>query len=372
MGWSWTIGRIAGIKVRMHWTFLLLLAWVGVSFAVAGQGWEAGARAIVFVLAIFGCVVLHECGHALVARHYGVPTQDITLLPIGGVARMQRIPSEPEKELWIAVAGPAVNVVIAAILAFGLLISGGLGAVTSEPSLTASFFTNLMAVNIALVVFNVLPAFPMDGGRILRAFLAMRMDYLKATNIAAGIGQAMAILFGIVGLFWNPLLLLIALFVYLGAEAEAQAVRLKSLLGNAPVRDAMMTRFESLSPGDTLNTAVQALLAGSQQDFPVVDEAGFQGMLRRKDLVEALHNGQADRSVGEVQTPIEDVVGEDDRLQDVLERMRQIDCQSMPVFRGKELVGLVSLENVGELVMVRSATRHEGTPHDSERMVNVG
>jgi Zn-dependent protease/predicted transcriptional regulator len=328
-------------------------------------------RGVVFVLAIFGCVILHECGHALMARRYGIPTEDITLLPIGGVARMQRIPSEPEKELWIAVAGPAVNVVIAGVLAIGLLVGEGPRAVAVEPSVTASFFTNLMFVNVALVLFNLLPAFPMDGGRMLRAFLAMRMDYLKATNIAAGIGQAMAIVFGVVGLFWNPLLLLIALFVYLGAEAEAQAVRLRSLLGDAPVRDAMMTRFESLSPGDTLHTAVEALLAGSQQDFPVVDKTGFRGMLRRKDLVEALHNGQADRSVGDVQTTVEEVVGEDDRLQDVLELMRRIDCQSMPVFRDRELVGLVSLENVGELVMVRSAVQHRKTPHDVDRMVNA-
>lgn len=359
MRWSWTIGRIAGIKIRMHWTFLLLLAWVAAMFAAQGDGWRSAAEGVVFVLAIFGCVILHELGHALMARRYDVPTEDITLLPIGGVARLQRMPSEPKKEFWIAVAGPAVNVAIAAAIFIGLLAGVGLGAVTTEPSLAASFFINLMWVNVALVVFNLLPAFPMDGGRILRSLLAMRMDYLKSTNIAAGIGQAMAILFGIVGLFVNPLLLFIALFVYVGAEAEAQNVRMKNALGDLTVRNAMMTRFVTLPPDATLQRAVEELLAGAQQDFPIAGEDGFRGMLRRRDLVKSLQNGDGEQFVSQVATTIDQHVSEDDQLQDVMESMRQQDCQSLPVFRESELVGMISLENVGELIMVRSAKEDE-------------
>src|SRR5690606_25636371 len=168
MKWSWTVGSIFGIKLRIHWTFLLLLIWVGSSFMAQG-GLEAAARGIAFILAVFGCVVLHESGHALMARKFGVPTEDITLLPIGGVARMQRIPDVPMQEFWIAIAGPAVNVVIAGVLFLGLLATGGWKAATTWPSLTTSFFANLMFVNAILVAFNALPAFPMDGGRVLRS-----------------------------------------------------------------------------------------------------------------------------------------------------------------------------------------------------------
>lgn len=358
MKWSWTIGKIAGIRVRMHWTFLLLIAWIAVSYTASGAGWAAAGRGVGFVVAIFACVVLHECGHALTARRYGVETKDITLLPIGGLARMQRIPDHPWQEFWIAVAGPAVNVVIAAVLFLVLLMSPGLGAVTAEPSFTTSFLVNLMWVNVILVVFNLLPAFPMDGGRILRALLATRIPYARATQIAAGIGQAMAIAFGIAGLliFVNPLLLFIALFVFVGAEAENQLVQLRDVLGDATVSSAMMTKFRTLSPGDTLQTAVDELLAGAQQDFPVADAGGFRGLLRRRDLVEALRKQGPDAEIDAAIIPIEQVLTEDDALRGCVERMRQMDCQSLPVFRGDQLVGLLTLENVGEFIMIRSAT----------------
>lgn len=358
MTWSWTIGRIAGIRVRMHWTFLLLLAWVAIRYAAMGAGWVAAGRGVGFVLAIFACVILHEAGHALTARRYGVETKDITLLPIGGLARMQRMPTEPWHEFWIALAGPLVNVVIAAVLFVGLAISSGMGAIATEPSFTTSFFVNLMWVNVILVAFNVLPAFPMDGGRILRSLLATRISYAKATQIATGVGQAMAILFGVAGLFlfFNPLLLLIALFVYLGAEAENQMVQLRDTLGDTRVRSAMMTDFRTLSPEDTLQSAVDHLLAGAQQDFPVVDDRGLQGLLRRKDLVEALRKDGPDARVDSAAVPIEHVLHEDDVLRESLERMRELDCRCLPVLQDGELVGLLTFENVGELMMIRSAT----------------
>lgn len=364
MAWSWTIGKIAGIRVRMHWTFLLLLVWVAARYAATGAGWEAAAQGVGFVLAIFGCIVLHEAGHALVARRYGVETKDITLLPIGGLARMQRMPTEPMHEFWIAVGGPAVNVVIAGVLFLVLLIGSGLGAVTTEPSFTTSFLVNLMWVNVILVAFNVLPAFPMDGGRMLRSLLATKIPYAKATSIATGIGQAMAILFGVAGFFYNPLLLFIALFVYLGAEAENQVVQLRDVLGDTPVRSAMITNFRTLDPGDSLQTAVDELLAGSQQDFPVADQNGFQGLLRRQDLVDALRKDGPDAAIGSAVTPIETPLGEEDVLRDSLERMREMGCQSLPIFRDGELVGLLTFENVGEFVMIRHATqgKHAGSP----------
>ena len=359
MKWSWTIGKIAGIRIRMHWTFLLLLAWVAVSYSVEGGGWPAAVKGVVFVLAVFVCIILHETGHALTARRYGVETEDITLLPIGGMARMQRIPSNPRQEFWIAVAGPAVNVVIAAVLFLIVYAERGLGVVAEWPTFAASFLVNLMWVNVILVAFNILPAFPMDGGRVLRALLATRMPYARATETAAGVGQMMAILFGIAGLFYNPLLLFIALFVYLGAEAENQSVQLRDVLGDVPVGAAMMTRYRTLSLGDTLQTAVDELLAGAQQDFPVVDEAGFRGLLRRQDLVEAVRRDGPEAPIDSAVTPVavENIPDENDLLRDTLELMRKLGYQSLPVFKGGGLAGVITMENVGEYVMIRSATQ---------------
>lgn len=365
MAWSWTIGWIAGIRVRMHWSFPLLLIWVGASAAAQGESQAAILSGIGFILTLFGCVVLHEAGHAVTARRYGVVTESITLLPIGGVASMQRIPSEPWHEFWIAVAGPAVNVVIAGVLYLTIRLSGLHGAITAFPVSPGSFLVSLMAVNIALVLFNLLPAFPMDGGRVLRALLATRMDYVQATNIAATIGQAMAILFGIMGLFSqpiNPFLLFIAIFVYVGAEGEAQAVRFRSLLGGTTVGDAMITQFRSLRPDSTLQDAVNQLLAGSQQDFPVVDETGVKGLLRRSALVEALRQHGTEESVTVAMAPLPERLSSSAPLHDVVEHMRQSGTQALPVFEDHKLAGMLTMENVAELILVRAAkAAHDGT-----------
>jgi Zn-dependent protease len=223
------LGTLFGIPVYLHWTFLLLLGFVAFSQAIVSGSFSAGLGGVVFVSAIFGCVVLHEFGHALTARRFGIRTRDVTLLPIGGVARLERMPEDPRQEFWVALAGPVVNVAIAGMLALWLLLTG------LEPgglSMTGgSLAARLMSVNLALVAFNILPAFPMDGGRVLRALLAQRTGYVEATDLAAKIGRGMAVLFGIVGLFWNPLLVIIAIFVWSGAGQEAEMVRRRAALG---------------------------------------------------------------------------------------------------------------------------------------------
>ena len=221
---SWELGRINGIQVTIHWSFLMLAAVIG-SSALLSQGMLAAIGSVATLLAVFGCVVLHEFGHALAARRYGIGTHDITLYPIGGVARLERMPKDPWQELVVALAGPAVNVVIAAALFAGLRIAGQFGGVTTLGLLTAPFLIQLFWTNVALVVFNLLPAFPMDGGRVLRALLAMRLPYVQATTIAATTGQAMAVVFGVVGLLTMPMLMLVAVFVFVAARAEAEAVR---------------------------------------------------------------------------------------------------------------------------------------------------
>src|SRR5947209_7360172 len=241
MSWRWRLGEWFGIVVYMHVTFLLLLGWVALVSLGQGLGWVGALEGIVLILLVFACVVLHEYGHALTARRYGIRTRDITLLPIGGVARLERMPRDPVQELWVALAGPAVNVVIAAVLmALILLLRGvpalaGAGLFGGRP-LHDGLLPELLRVNIYLVLFNLLPAFPMDGGRVLRALLARRMAYERATRAAASVGQIMAFGFAFVGLLSNAFLLFIALFVYMGAEAEAQAVQVQSAFRGLPVR----------------------------------------------------------------------------------------------------------------------------------------
>src|SRR5688572_19607479 len=213
MRWSLRILTVSGIGIYVHITFLILVAWIGAIFFQSGGAVHA-VHGIVLILAVFACVVLHEFGHALTAKKFGIKTRDITLLPIGGVARLERMPEDPKQELWVALAGPAVNVVIAAVLFVVLQFTGGMESPSTLSVTGGPFLGRLLIVNSCLVLFNMLPAFPMDGGRIVRALLAMRMDYMKATQIAAGLGQGMACLFGFIGLFSNPFLVFIALFVW--------------------------------------------------------------------------------------------------------------------------------------------------------------
>lgn len=361
MKWSLRIGSLFGIGIYLHWTFLILIGLVVYSARSAGANLPAALASVVYVAAVFGCIVLHELGHALAARHYGIPTRDITLLPIGGVARLQRIPDDPRQEFVVAIAGPLVNVAIAAVLAIILLITDRIDTDHLWKPLSGGFLNSLMTVNVYLVLFNFLPAFPMDGGRMLRALLASRMEYTQATAIAARLGQFMAILLAIWGLFveGSPFMLFIALFVYLGAEGEAQLTQIRALLRDVPVRDAMMTRFRSLGASDTLQQAADELLAGTQQDFPVVEDGQFRGIVGRDALVQGLKEAGPAGKVGELTIPPCNSVHERDLLESVMEQMREAGCSTLPVLRGEQLVGLVSLENVGELMMIRSALRHE-------------
>ncbi|HYE03485.1 MAG TPA: site-2 protease family protein, partial [Phycisphaerales bacterium] len=318
------------------------------------------AYALALVLSVFGCVVLHELGHSLAAARYGVRTRRITLLPIGGVAALERIPEDPRQELVIAAAGPLVNVIIAAGIFAGLSLAGprpelmdrGLEGYLSPER----FLQSLMGINIVLVLFNLLPAFPMDGGRILRALLAMAVDHHRATMIAARIGQALAVVFGIIGLLsGNVVLVLVALFVFLGAEAENQAVQTRAGFGGLVVRHAMLSRFRALGASDTLRVASEELLAGSQQDFPVWDQDRVAGILLRGDLIRALAQHGMEAPVGQVMRTPCPVLAPGEPLSRAYDTMRSSGFTALPVAEGGRLVGLVTLDNITELVMVRTA-----------------
>ncbi len=352
--WSWNIGRIAGIPIYIHWTFLVLLAWIGYSGFRQGHSGQEAAVEVGFMLALFGCVVLHELGHALMARRFGVPTADITLLPIGGVARLQRMPDKPLEEFLVAIAGPLVNVVIVAIL-YAAGIRSQIIKTDEAILLTGGFWGRLMLVNGFLVLFNLLPAFPMDGGRILRSLLAMTMDYNKATQIAASIGQMMALGFAFLGLQSNPLLLLIALFVWIGAGAEATEVQQRTELRNVPVRDAMLTDYQTLVPEDTLSRAAELLLAGSQQDFPVIDDGRIVGALSRQALLRGLSKGGREALVSGFLDPAVGQVEAGSMLVPALSRMRETGASMLQVVEGDRTVGLLTMENIGELLLLRAA-----------------
>ncbi len=356
MGWSFPVGTVKGTTIRVHLTFLLFLVWIGGTHYLRG-GAAAAATGVLFMALLFTCVLLHEFGHVIAARRYGVQTPDITLLPIGGVAQLERVPEKPGEELVVALAGPAVNVAIAALLALALggVPSASDGLAVENPGM--GLLARLFWVNVSLVLFNLIPAFPMDGGRVLRALLAYRLGYTRATRIAASIGQAVAFGLGLLGLFGNPLLLFIALFVYMGAASEASAVQLREAGQRMIASDAAVTRFDALSPSSTIEDAVESLLRTSQHEFPVVDGAGrLRGVVTREDMIRALREQGAD-------TPVLDVMRRDipvmHHRQPLDEALRVLRGGKLPAIgvadADGKLLGLITPENVGELMMVQAA-----------------
>ena len=373
MRWSVRIARIAGTEVRIHITFLLFVAWIGFSYYQLG-GAAAAIPGVLFILALFGCVLLHEFGHVLAARAFGIPTPDITLLPIGGVARLQRMPDKPWQELIVAIAGPLVNVGIAVVLTLILGHSAAIENLEQVEHPSVGMLTKLTSVNVMLVLFNLIPAFPMDGGRVLRALLAMVLPYARATQIAAWIGQALAFVFGFMslvssvfgftGLFSNPLLIFIALFIFLGAQQEAAMAQLKDLSLNLPVSEAMVTHLVRLPPEATLEDAVEALLRTSQHEFPVVDsEDRILGVLTRDRLIAALKQRGSTAAVADVMQRDLPTVRADEPFDKAFQLMQESAFPALPVVdRFGRLCGLITPENVGELMMFSSLLPKTGRP----------
>jgi Zn-dependent protease len=353
--WSWKLVTAAGIDVHIHGTFFLLIAFVAFSGLVAGQGLTAVLRGTLLILAIFTTVVLHEFGHALTARRFGVRTLDITLLPIGGIARLERMPDKPGQQLQVALAGPAVNGVIAMVL-FGLVrffeVPAGIEIFRDA---SGSFLMQLMWINVFLAVFNLLPGYPMDGGRVLRALLAMRMAPERATQIAARIGQGVAVIFGLVGLFYNPFLMVIAVFVWMGAQAEHSLSTMKVALAGLSVRDGMITEFRSVCPTDPLSRAVDITLAGFQQDFPVMDDARLLGVLTYGDVLRGLAERGKSSAVQETMRRDFETTNPSEPLEGALNRMRQGACRILVVVENDKVVGLLTVGNVGELLALEGA-----------------
>ncbi|HTJ21255.1 MAG TPA: site-2 protease family protein [Gemmatimonadaceae bacterium] len=360
MKWSWKIGRIGGIDLRVHATFFFLLAWLALNYYRSSGTAIGAARGVLFTIALFASVVLHEFGHAWAGRRVGVPTRDITLLPIGGVARLEYIPKNPWHELQIALAGPAVTVVIIALLTIVLVVLGAPILIAGDAVVTggsSGILAQLMWVNVYLLVFNLLPAFPMDGGRVLRAGLALRSGYLRATAIAARVGRAFALLFGIVGLFYNPFLVLIALFVWLGAAAESSATQEHELLGGVTVDRVMIRELRTLAPDDTLETAMRHVLEGFQQDFPVLENGRVVGVLTRSGMLAGLGRGGPASPVSASMDSSFRTASPSEPVEHAVARLRECHCSSMPVMRDGQLAGVLTSENIAEFVMIATALR---------------
>lgn len=351
--WSIRVGALAGIPIRIHLTFFLLLLWFGNVSRDQGQGFIGG---VLFMLLLFGCVVLHELGHALAARRYGVATHEIVLYPFGGVARIDRMPSG-RAELVIALAGPAVNLVLAGLLTTVILLWRSQAPESAKDIIGgAPIVWQLLWANLTLFAFNLIPAFPMDGGRVLRATLSIFLGEARATNIAAGVGQAIALAFAVLAFLpppIKPVLLLIAFFVFVGAGQEAAFQRSRSAVRGLAARDAMITRFETLAPQDPLSRAVEHLLASNQQDFPVVDSWGrVVGVLHRSALLAALAADGKESAVLEVMDREPAIVPPDQPLERVLRQLQAQPMQPVLVVGDAGLEGVITVDNLAELLEI--------------------
>jgi Zn-dependent protease/CBS domain-containing protein len=373
MGGSFKIGRFSGIDVRVHWTFLLLLAF----FAFVGyqsSGNLTGAiTPIAVIVALFICVVLHEFGHSLVAQRLGFEVQSITLLPIGGVSNLESLPEKPSDEVKITLAGPLVNVVLAPIFfGVGLLLG-------AEPSMPTDLFTGIGSIgqfffylgylNVVLAVFNLIPAFPLDGGRVLRGALASRLGALRATEIASRVGQLFALAFFLIGLFGgNFILALIAVFIFFGANGEAQMVRQKELTSGLRVSDVMGTkgRTETVTPYHTFGQVLDSVIHGYQEDFPVVDESGkLVGMITREEIMAAAHSPERYQSVRDLmKTNVPTISSGADLFEDALPTLQRSGLRALPVVEEGELVGMLTIEDVGQASLLRPLQKEMSTTGD--------
>jgi Zn-dependent protease len=356
MSWSVKLFTLGGTAVRMHLTFLLLLAWIAAIQYMNGTAQDA-VYGVLFILVLFACVVLHEFGHIWAARRYGIRTPDVTLLPIGGVASMERMPEKPVQEIIVALAGPAVNAVIALVLIAILGLRFDPAQITVE-TLHGNFWAQVAVANVILLVFNLIPAFPMDGGRVLRALLAMRLGFGPATKLAARIGQGLAIVFAFLGLMGNPLLILIAAFIFLAAAGEAGYVQVRELTRGRLVTDAMITSFEALGVMSTVDDAAALLLRTTQQEFPVLDGAShLRGVVTRQAIIDAL------KTEGGGATPVLEVMATDvptlpysAHLDTGVGLMQRSRAPMVGVVDASgKFAGYITRENISELMMIRTS-----------------
>lgn len=356
MGWSISIGRIFGIKFKIHITFFLLLFFVFMS-VLNQHGFHSAVLATLFICAIFICVLIHEIGHSLIARRFGKEAKSITLLPIGGVATIEEMPEKPAQEIAMSIVGPLINLAIAAVLYIFVGNWTGIGAPNLSPDSIQTFFADLIGVNIMLAIFNLIPAFPMDGGRVLRGILAMKMDYVRATTAAVSIGQGLAMLFILFGIFFNWWFALIGLFLYIGAGSEKQHVIVKSLLHDVPASEVMVREFRTLAPDEPLSHALEHFYHGCQEDFPVIGEDGFEGILTRDRILASIHNKGLETQVSEVMDTNPTSIIPTMSLEDVYKKLLSAHKTAVVVVEKGHVEGIVCLDSISRYFMIKSAMK---------------
>lgn len=357
MSWSFRIGTIAGTEVKVHGTFVLLLAFAGWS------GWQRGGssaaiEAVVVLVALFACVLLHEFGHVAAARRYGVRTPDILLLPIGGLARLERMPEEPKQEFVIAIAGPIVTAVIAALAYAAIRLTGDVPPALLDDRPGLRLIGEIWRVNVALLLFNLLPAFPMDGGRLLRALLASRMGLERGTRIAASVGQGIAVFLGVFAAMNGMLMLgLVAVFVFLAAGSEAKSVKERKVLRGGTAATFMVREFRSLPVHGTLQQAIDLLVSTDQRDIPVVDHTGaLAGLLTRDTLIRALHSGGVTAEIAQAMHTALPRIGLDVAIEGAVTAMQQAGLRAVPVLDADgRVAGLLTLDNVMDALLIAEA-----------------
>ncbi len=356
--YSLPLGKPFGIKVSVHWTFSLLIAWIVIISAARGLETPQILMHILFVLALFVCVVLHELGHSLAAIRLGGEVSSITLLPIGGMAHMSKMPEKPRDEFIVSAAGPLVNVIIAALLWIYLATvqRPDIEAMEFQAITTQNFVLMLMAANIFIVAFNLIPAFPMDGGRLFRSALSMKLSRLKATRIAKDIGQVFAVLFIIAGLFLNPFLVIIGFFILLGAKGEYEMIKYQEILRNTTVKDIVKTDFAEIDSESTLGEAAEKLVHISDNGFVIKSDGEFAGILTKNDLINGLSVHGKDTPVKDVMLDEVEKVSTETPLFEVYQDMQRKRKYLMPVFDDNEFKGVLDLENLHEFFLIRKAT----------------
>ena len=360
MRWSFTVARVGETVVRIHVTLVVLLAWY------AWGGWRAAGLPgavdqLLFIALLFLSVLLHEFGHIRAARHYGIPTPDVILTPIGGVARIARLPDKPMQELVIALAGPLVTLVIALLLALGIGLISGWDQLVPRSAYEASLWSGLFVTNVILLLFNLIPAFPMDGGRVLRALLASRIGMVRGTRIAARIGQVVAVVLGIVGMQYNVFLVLIAVFVFIGAEAEYEQVQTRHLAGDLTAGRLTVTDLRILPPSMRLDQAISLLTRSDQRCFPVLDETGhLLGIITRDDLLRGVTESGLEAPVTAAMVPPE-VTGTIPitmPFEEAVARLYEHKRDALPVIgTDNRFVGLITRDNVTDVLLVQRMRR---------------
>jgi len=351
MRWTFKIGKILNIPIRIHilFVFLLIFIWY---VNTSRRGFGHGILSTVLILLVFIFVVLHELAHSYQAMKYGIKVREIVLLPIGGVAHIEKFPEKPFQEIKVAIAGPLLNFISSGIIFIIFLISGRVEYLMGYSITSTNIIKSLFWINLTLGIFNLIPAFPMDGGRILRGIFALKMPYVKATRLAASIGQSFALLFGFIGLFFNWWLILIAIFIFMGAGSEEHIVQIRTGLEGIIVRQIMSEHLFHFSPEDTLRKGLQYVYQGCRDDFPVLEDSKLVGVITRENLMAAIHQYGLDKKVKEVMDTEFQTASPDEKVSDVYLKLSQTKTKAIPVVENEEVIGMIGMDNIGRYISI--------------------